>query len=90
MTTAPMLAFPEPGLPLCSFFPIVSGSQLIVLHGDCVNSDCVAAVKLAHEWPGVYILQPWPRYTMRVRNMEHYQHVSTKLARNAADARHHR
>ena len=51
---------------------------------------CVAAVKLAHEWPGVYILQPWPRYTMRVRNMEHYQHVSTKLARNAADARHHR
>ena len=44
------------------FFLTVSGSQLIVLRGDCVNSDRVAVTKFAHEWPGVCILQPWPRY----------------------------
>ena len=51
------------------FFLIVSGSQLIVLRGDCVNRDRAAVTKLAHEWSGVYILQPLSRYRMRVRNI---------------------
>ena len=40
------------------FFFIVSGSQLIVLHGDCVNSDRVAAVKPTHEWLTCSVAMP--------------------------------